>query len=99
MGIFTTAQKKGKLLPEHEQIDPDSMTTLNKIGEELAKIDGIKAMTDVTGFGLLGHLTEMCEGSNLSAEIEFDKIPVFDAVHEYIKQDCIPGGTHRNWAA
>ncbi len=97
VGIFTTAQKKGKLLPEHDQIAPNSMTTLNKIGEALAKIDGIKAMTDVTGFGLLGHLTEMCEGSNLSAEIEFDKIPVFDAVHQYIEQGCIPGGTHRNW--
>lgn len=97
VGIFTTAQKQGKLLCEHEQIAPDSMSKLNKIGEELANLDGIKSMTDVTGFGLLGHLTEMCEGSNLSAEIEFDKIPIFEGVHQYIEQGCMPGGTHRNW--
>ncbi|NQU33929.1 MAG: selenide, water dikinase SelD [Bacteroidetes bacterium] len=97
VGIFTTAQKQGKLLPEHEHIAPNSMSTLNIIGQELANIEGIKAMTDVTGFGLLGHLTEMCEGSNLSAEIDFNKIPTFDEVQQYIKQDCIPGGTHRNW--
>ena len=97
VGIFTTAQKQGKLLPEHEHIAPDSMSTLNNIGQELANIEGIKAMTDVTGFGLLGHLTEMCEGSNLSAEIDFNKIPTFDEVKQYIVQDCIPGGTHRNW--
>jgi selenide, water dikinase len=97
VGIFTTAQKQGKLQPEHEQMAPISMSKLNKIGEDLAKIDGVKAMTDVTGFGLLGHLTEMCEGSKLSAEIVFDKIPLFDEVHQYLKQNCIPGGTHRNW--
>ena len=97
VGVFTTAQKQGKLLPEHAQIAPDSMSKLNKIGEELANIPGIKAMTDVTGFGLLGHLAEMCEGSKLSAEIEFDKIPIFDYLQQYIDQACIPGGTHRNW--
>ena len=97
VGIFTTAQKQGKLLPEHEQIAPESMTKLNKIGQDLANIEGVKAMTDVTGFGLLGHLIEMCEGSKLSAKIEFDKIPIFKGVNRYIKQDCIPGGTHRNW--
>lgn len=97
VGIFTTAQKQGKLLSEHAQIAPNSMSTLNKIGAKLGKIQGISAMTDVTGFGLLGHLTEMCEGSKLSAKIEYDKIPTFDEVHQYIAQDCIPGGTHRNW--
>lgn len=97
VGIFSTAQKQGKLKDEHATIAPDSMTVLNRIGTELANIDGIKAMTDVTGFGLLGHLTEMCEGSSLSAEIERDKVPVFDEVAEYINRNCIPGGTHRNW--
>jgi selenide,water dikinase len=97
VGVFTTAQKQGKLLPEHQQIAPDSMSKMNSIGAELAFIKGISAMTDVTGFGLLGHLTEMCEGSNLSAEIELSKIPVFDAVNFYLEQNCIPGGTHRNW--
>ena len=97
VGILTTAQKQGKLLPEHEQIAPDSMAKLNKIGMDFANIEGVKAMTDVTGFGLLGHLVEMCEGSKLSAEIEFDKIPIFEGVQQYIKQGCIPGGTFRNW--
>lgn len=97
VGVFTTAQKQGKLLPEHEHIAPDSMSKLNSIGAELANIEGIKAMTDVTGFGLLGHLTEMCLGSGLSAEIELDKIPTFANVQTYIDQNCIPGGTHRNW--
>ncbi len=97
VGVFTTAQKQGKLAPEHQNIAPDSMATLNKIGEKLATVDGIKAMTDVTGFGLLGHLTEMCEGSRLSAEIEWDKIPIFESTPEYIEKGCMPGGTHRNW--
>lgn len=97
VGILSTAQKNGKLKTEHSHIAPNSMEKLNKIGFELASIKEITSMTDVTGFGLLGHLVEMCEGSNLSAEVEFDKIPVFDEVDQYISQDCVPGGTHRNW--
>lgn len=97
VGVFTTAEKKGKLLPEHAHIAPESMMKLNDIGQEFAHISGITAMTDVTGFGLLGHLAEMCEGSNLSAVVEFDKVPSFKGVDAYIEQNCIPGGTHRNW--
>lgn len=97
VGILTTAQKKGVLRPEHEQVAPDIMCQLNKPGYELAQIDGVKAMTDVTGFGLLGHLTELCQGSKLSAEIEFDKIPRLPMLDEYLQQNCIPGGTLRNW--
>ena len=97
VGVFTTAQKQSKLLPEHAQIAPDAMSKLNKIGQELANIKGVTAMTDVTGFGLLGHLSEMCEGSNLSAVINLDKVPTFPDVNFYIKQKCIPGGTYRNW--
>lgn len=97
VGIFTTAQKKGKLQPEHAHIAPESMSKLNSIGKELAEFKSVKAITDVTGFGLLGHLTEMCEGSNLSAEIEFDAIPVFKDVEKYIEQGCMPGGTFTNW--
>jgi selenide,water dikinase len=97
VGILSTAQKQGKLKPEHSDIAPASMAKLNKIGLQLSKIAGVKAMTDVTGFGLLGHLTEMCEGSNLSAVIEMNKVPVFPEVAEYIALGCIPGGTKRNW--
>jgi selenide,water dikinase len=97
VGIFTTAQKQQKLKPEHEDIAPKWMSKLNSIGQKLAECKSVKAMTDVTGFGLLGHLIEMCEGSKLSANINFDKIPRIADVDQYINQDCIPGGTHRNW--
>jgi len=97
VGILTTAQKKGVLASEHEQTAPELMCRLNTPGFELAKIDGVKAMTDVTGFGLLGHLTEMCEGSKLSAHIEHDKIPTLPMLQPYLEQNCIPGGTLRNW--
>lgn len=97
VGVLATAQKKGKLKSEHANIGPDSMMLLNNIGEELSTLKGVTAITDVTGFGLLGHLLEVCEGSNVSAKIEYDKIPVFDPVLDYISQGCIPGGSNRNW--
>ena len=77
----------------------DQITTLNKIGEELGKIKGVTAMTDVTGFGLLGHLIEMAEGSGLSAEIYYDKIPIAAGVKEYISQRIFPDATTRNWSS
>src|SRR5689334_600087 len=67
VGILSTAQKRGLLLADDAAIALQSMTTLNKLGELFGKLEYVKAMTDVTGFGLLGHLTEMCEGSDLSA--------------------------------
>lgn len=97
VGVLTTAQKQGKLKDQHLLLAPNEMVKLNAIGEKLGSIAGVSALTDVTGFGLLGHLTEMCEGSNLSAIIEYDKIPSFPEVEEYIAQKCIPGGTFRNW--
>jgi selenide,water dikinase len=99
VGILTTAQKKGVLKPEHQHIAPESMAKLNKAGELFGKLDYVKAMTDVTGFGLLGHLSELCEGSNLQAKIDFDKVPKLDEIDEYLEQKCIPGGTNRNWAS
>jgi selenide,water dikinase len=75
------------------------MTTLNKLGELFGKLDQVRAMTDVTGFGLLGHLAEMCEGSGLSAVVEFAKVPLIPSVPYYLNQNCIPGGTHRNWSS
>lgn len=73
------------------------MTGLNKIGEELGKISGVSAMTDVTGFGLLGHLIEMAEGSGLSAEINYAALPVAEGVQEYLAQRIVPDATYRNW--
>jgi selenide,water dikinase len=99
VGILTTAQKKGILKPEHQNIAPESMAKLNEAGEVFGKLEYVKAMTDVTGFGLLGHLSELCEGSNLQARINFDKVPKLDVLDEYLAQKCIPGGTNRNWAS
>jgi selenide,water dikinase len=97
VGILSTAQKKGILRDEDAHRAPESMTQLNTIGKELAKIEGVKAMTDVTGFGLLGHLTEMCDGSDLSATVDFAKVPKIDNLDWYLEQRSIPGGTTRNW--
>lgn len=100
VGIFTTAQKKNKLKPEHSEIGPLSMKRLNSIGEVIGTIEYVEAMTDVTGFGLLGHLSEMCEASaGVSAVVEFDKVPLLDknALDFYLNEGCIPGGTVRNF--
>jgi selenide, water dikinase len=99
VGILTTAKKKKLVKPEDLQRAVDNMLTLNKAGEVFGQLDYVKAMTDVTGFGLLGHLGEMVDGSNLSAEIDFAKVPVMAGLDEYIAQNCIPGGTNRNWAS
>jgi selenide,water dikinase len=99
VGILATAQKKGILKPEHAQIAPDLMMQLNSVGLKLSEIEGVKALTDVTGFSLIGHLTEMCEGSNLSAILEYNKIPKINILQEYIEQKSMPGGTFRNWDA
>jgi selenide, water dikinase len=97
IGIVTTAQKKGIVKAEHLKMATDTMLTLNRIGAELGKLSYVTALTDVTGFGLFGHLCEMCEGSGLSAEIVFDRVPKFDFLDEYLKQKSFPGGTIRNW--
>jgi selenide,water dikinase len=99
IGILTTAQKQNKLKLQHAQVGPEWMLKLNSIGAEFGKLSYVSAMTDVTGFGLLGHLCEMCEASNASAEIQFEKIPWInkEILEDYLQQGCIPGGTNRNW--
>jgi selenide,water dikinase len=97
VGILSTAQKRGLLLPEDAALALQSMTTLNKLGEVLGKLEYVRAMTDVTGFGLLGHLAEMCEGSGLAAVVEYSKVPVIASLPHYLDQKCFPGGTQRNW--
>jgi len=97
VGIFTTAQKRGIVKPEDFDQALQTMLTLNKPGETFGKLSYVKAMTDVTGFGLLGHLGEMVDGSNLSAEIEFSKVPKLTNIDFYISQGSMPGGTKRNW--
>jgi selenide,water dikinase len=98
IGILTTAEKKAILKPEHVDLAANQMMKLNKIGELLGKKEAVSAMTDVTGFGLLGHLTEMAEGSDLSAEVYFNKVPLITpSILDYIDQGAVPGGTNRNW--
>ena len=71
---------------------------LNKIGAVVSKISAVNAMTDVTGFGLLGHLIEMAEGSGLSANVFFSKVPLIsDTLLDYVQLGSVPGGTNRNW--
>jgi selenide,water dikinase len=97
VGILSTAQKRGLLKQDHSSRMIMQMTSLNKLGAELSTVQGVTAMTDVTGFGLLGHLIEMVEGSRLSAEIYYDKVPLIDGVREYITQRISPDATFRNW--
>ena len=97
IGILTTAQKQKKIQLEHMGMAIEAMTTLNKPGTDFAQIDGVTALTDVTGFGILGHLIEICEGSGIAAQIEFDKVPILPNVLEYLAQGCTPGGTGRNY--
>ncbi|NRA54807.1 MAG: selenide, water dikinase SelD [Gammaproteobacteria bacterium] len=97
IGILTTAQKQQKLADAHQHIAIDAMCLLNKIGTELAQIDGVEALTDVTGFGLAGHLSEICLGSGVKGQVNFDQLPLLAQVEQYRSQGCIPGGTHRNY--
>ncbi len=97
VGILSTAQKRGVLKEEHLNAMIKQMTSLNKIGELFGGISGITAMTDVTGFGILGHLIEMAEGSGFGAELYYHTLPVADGVKEYIAQKISPDATFRNW--
>ncbi len=97
IGILTTAQKQKKITKEDEKRAIDTMCQLNDIGAKLAKVDGINAITDVTGFGLGGHLSEVCLGSGVSATIDYKKVPVLPNIKDYLANDCSPGGAHRNF--
>lgn len=97
IGVLTTAEKKGLLRPEHQGVACDIMCQLNKSGVDFAKVLGVTAMTDVTGFGLLGHLNEMCQSSGLKGRLWFDAVPKLPGVESYLKQGAIPGGTQRNF--
>lgn len=97
IGILTTAQKQKKIQPEHLDMAINAMTTLNKAGSDFAKLDGVTALTDVTGFGILGHLIEICEGSGIQAQVAFEQVPILPHVLDYLAQGCTPGGTGRNF--
>lgn len=99
VGILSTAQKRNLIRQEDALLLVEQLTQLNSIGEKLGKIDGVTAMTDVTGFGLLGHLLEMAEGSKLSALLHYDAVPKINSLPFYMAQTIVPDATYRNWNA
>jgi selenide,water dikinase len=99
VGILATAQKRGAILEGHQAILVEQLTALNSFGEILGKEKAVHAMTDVTGFGLLGHLVEMSEGSGLTANMDYASIPKLQAAIDYAKQGIVPDATYRNWNA
>lgn len=99
IGVLATALKKGKISDAGYQKLIHYSCRLNTIGEKLADLSYINAMTDVTGFGLLGHLIEMAEGAGLSAQIVSNDVPLIEGAQEYISQFIFPDNTYRNWNA
>lgn len=97
VGILSTAQKRNLVKQEHVATMIKQMTTLNKLGEVLGKLEEVTAMTDVTGFGLMGHLIEMAEGAGLSAELFYSKVQIVEGAREYLAQRIVPDATFRNW--
>ncbi len=99
VGILATAEKRGVLLAEHAGLAVNQMTALNSLGSLLGNCQFVTALTDVTGFGLGGHLLEMCEGSNCSAELHWNKIQFIENLNGYLNNNIIPDATYRNWNA
>jgi selenide,water dikinase len=99
IGIMSAALKKGELSAEGYRQMLESTTQLNTPGAVLAHMQGVHALTDVTGFALLGHLLEVCRGSQLGAEVEFAKLPLLPAALELAQQGYSPGAAERNWAS
>ncbi|MBX2960928.1 MAG: selenide, water dikinase SelD [Cyclobacteriaceae bacterium] len=97
VGIISTAQKRGLAEPQDVEEAVRIMTTLNSVGEIFGSLDYVTAMTDVTGFGFLGHLLEVCDGSKLSAEISYSKIPLIKNLSTYTSKMIYPDNTMRNW--
>jgi selenide,water dikinase len=97
VGILSAALKKGKLSEAGYQAMIESTTKLNTPGEALGAMPGVHAVTDVTGFGLAGHLLEICRGSKLSAQVETAKMPVIQEALDWVKDGVATGASDRNW--
>lgn len=98
VGIVTTAIKRGLASPELIERVSESMATLNRMAAQVMLEVGVHSCTDITGFGLLGHLAEMANGSQLGAVISFPAVPIFEEAWVFAKQDVVPGGTEKNLA-
>ena len=99
IGVLATALKRQKINPKDYQHLVEVTCQLNKIGEVLGNHEEVHALTDVTGFGLLGHALEMAEGANLSLQLDFKALPLIEGVQDYIQQFVFPDNTYRNWNA
>ncbi len=99
VGLVATAQKKGIAGKEDLDLAIGSMLTLNDLGSKISRYPEVHAITDVTGFGLAGHLIEVCEASGVGAEIELSGVPRFSFVDKYLDLGTTPGGTQRNWSS
>ncbi|HYT15427.1 MAG TPA: selenide, water dikinase SelD [Burkholderiales bacterium] len=97
VGILSAALKKGKLSASGYKQMVEVATQLNTPGTALAELEGVHALTDVTGFGLAGHLLEICRGSKLGAEVRFDDLPVLPEALDWVKQGTATGASDRNW--
>jgi selenide,water dikinase len=97
IGVLSAALKKGELDAEGYRQMIDVTTQLNRTGTLLSAMDGVHAMTDVTGFALLGHLLEICRGSELTAQIEFTKVPCIDIALKLAQAGYATGAAARNW--
>ncbi len=97
VGLVATAQKRGLADQADFERAVKQMIKLNSLGALLGSQSGVKAMTDVSGFGLLGHLTEMCEGSGVSATLDSARVPRLENIDRYIDEGCTSGGTDRNF--
>lgn len=97
VGILATALKRGVIKEVHKQSFIKQLTELNSIGTLFGSLPYVNALTDITGFGLLGHLIEMMEGANLSAELNYQNVPVIDGVAEYTSKMIVPDNLYRNW--
>lgn len=96
-GIITTAQKRGLADAADVAEAVRWMTELNAIGAELGELPYVTALTDITGFGLLGHVIEVCEGSGVSAEIHYPQVPLMNNLKSYTDRFIYPDNTMRNW--
>jgi selenide,water dikinase len=99
VGIYSAALKKGMLNENSYREMIDSTTLLNTPGADIAAIEGVNAATDVTGFGLLGHLLEVCRGSSIGAEIRERAVPIFPGAEALAKDGLKTGASARNWAS
>ena len=99
VGILGAAMNKDELSFKGYEEMVESTTKLNSIGADLADMAGVHAVTDVTGFGLVGHLLELCDGAGLTATLNWDDLPILPSALEYAKQGYNTGAANRNWAS